>query len=169
MTLPWTPRERFGLGVWLVAGAVFAAPEIWASADSDLLFTTEAPMGNAAVVTLEEKFALAQRTICFRLFGNLDPEFVALQILSPPFQRLLDATSTGLTAKGIKAAKLKRLPFAAPPLGEQKRIVGKVRELLEILDQMELALAATSRRRQALLDATLREALVSADVLPAAA
>ena len=37
-------------------------------AKGDVLFTTEAPMGNAAVVRLAEKFALAQRVICFRLY-----------------------------------------------------------------------------------------------------
>jgi len=55
----------------------------------DVLFTTEAPMGNAAVVNFEERFALAQRSICFRLYSELDPFFVSLQINSAPFQSVL--------------------------------------------------------------------------------
>jgi type I restriction enzyme, S subunit len=94
----------------------------------DVLFTTEAPIGNAAVLRLPETVGLAQRVINFRLYGKLDPDFFVLQILAKPFQDILDATATGLTAKGIKAAKLKRLPIAIPPLGEQLRIVAKVHE-----------------------------------------
>ncbi len=125
----------------------------------DLLFTTEAPMGNTAVIDLAEKFALAQRAICFRLFGGLDPKFVTLQILSPLFQEILDFTATGLTAKGIKAAKLKRLPIGVPPLAEQHRIVAKVDELMALCDELEAQLTTTATTRRHLLEATLHEAL----------
>lgn len=129
--------------------------------EGDVLFTTEAPMGNAAVVDLKERFALAQRTICFRLFGGLDPRFVTLQLLSSDFQAVLDHSATGLTAKGIKAAKLKRLPFAVPPLGEQRRIVAKVDELMALCDQLEARLSAATQVRSQLLEAVLQEVLVT--------
>ena len=82
----------------------------------DILFTTEAPMGNAAVVELTERFALAQRVICFQSYGAIDPAFLVLQILSEQFQFILDKNGTGVTAKGIKASKLKQLPITIPPL-----------------------------------------------------
>jgi len=128
----------------------------------DVLFTTEAPMGNAAVVKTTEKFALAQRTICFRLYGEMNPYFVALQIAARPFQEILDFTATGLTAKGIKAAKLKHLPFAVAPLAEQQRIVAKVDELMDVCDQLQQSLADANARRRQLLEAVLHEALVVA-------
>lgn len=104
----------------------------------EILFTTEAPMGNAAVIDLMERFALAQRTICFRLFGGLDPRFVTLQIRSPLFQAILDFAATGLTAKAIKAGKLKRIPFVLPPLAEQRRIVlAHTREPVGWVEQSE--------------------------------
>jgi type I restriction enzyme S subunit len=128
----------------------------------DVLFTTEAPMGNAAVVRLRERFALAQRVICFRGYGALVPEFLSLQLLSPPFQAVLDEASTGLTAKGIKAAKLKRLPIVVPPNQEQHRIVAKVEELLALCDQLDAHLAAKEASSQRLLEAVLHEALEEA-------
>ena len=73
-------------------------------------------MGNAAVVRLTERFALAQRVICFRSYGAVNPDFLVLQLRAEPFRSILDKTATGLTAKGIKAAKLKRLPVVVPPL-----------------------------------------------------
>jgi type I restriction enzyme S subunit len=125
----------------------------------DVLFTTEAPMGNAAVVHLPDRFALAQRVICFRPYGALNPEFLALQLLAEPFQAILSKTSTGLTAKGIKAAKLKRLPVVVPPLAEQHRIVAKVDELMALCDRLEAQLTTSHSEHRRLLEAVLANAL----------
>ena len=136
---------------WMTRGL----PEV-----GDVLFTTEAPMGNAAVVRLSEKFALAQRVIDFRPYGSIDPDFLMLQLTSEPFREVLDATATGLTAKGIKAAKLKRLPTAVPPLGEQRRIAAKVGELMSVCDELEASLESAQAERGGLLEALLQDALV---------
>ncbi len=125
----------------------------------DVLFTTEAPMGNCAVVRLSERFALAQRVICFRPYGLIEPDFLVLQLLSIPFQFILDKTATGLTAKGIKAAKLKRLPVVVPPHAEQQRIVAKVDELMALCDRLEAQLTSTHTDSRRLLEAVLHEAL----------
>lgn len=121
----------------------------------DVLFTTEAPMGNAAVVNLSERFALAQRVICFQSYGAIDSSFLVLQILSTPFQRLLDKHGTGVTAKGIKASKLRQLPIAVPPLAEQKRIVAKVDELMALCDRLEAQQKERETRHTALVQASL--------------
>jgi type I restriction enzyme S subunit len=125
----------------------------------DVLFTTEAPLGNAAVVKMTEAFALAQRVICFRPYGAVDPDFLVLQLLAKPFQDLLNKTATGLTARGIKGAKLKRLPLAVPPLAEQRRIVAKVDELMAMCDRLEASLVSGEDHRSRLLNALLAEAL----------
>jgi type I restriction enzyme S subunit len=130
----------------------------------DVLFTTEAPMGNAAVIRLQEKFGLAQRVINFCPYGGLDSDFLVLQLLSQPFQVILDKTATGLTAKGIKAAKLKRLPLAVPPLAEQHRIVAKVDELMALCDRLEAAQAERESRRDRLAAASLHRLNNGADV-----
>lgn len=133
----------------------------------DVLFTTEAPLGNAGVVNIDEKFALAQRVINFRLYGALDPHFLVFQLLSQSFFKILEQAATGLTVKGIKAAKLKRLPIAIPPLAEQQRIVARVHELISLCDQLEAQLAATQNDSRRLLERLLDKALgtsgISAD------
>ena len=123
----------------------------------DVLFTTEAPMGNAAVVELTERFALAQRVICFQSYGALDPSFLVMQILSDQFQFILDKNGTGVTAKGIKASKLKQLPIAVPPLAEQRRIVAKVNQLMTLVDQLETQLTASRASSESLMDAVVVE------------
>jgi type I restriction enzyme S subunit len=102
----------------------------------DVLFTTEAPLGNAAVLELKERVALAQRTINFRPFADYDPKFMVLCICSRPYQELLINHATGMTATGIKSAKLKYLPFPVPPLDEQRRIVSKVHDLISLCDEL---------------------------------
>jgi type I restriction enzyme S subunit len=125
----------------------------------DVLFTTEAPMGNAAVVRLPDRFALAQRVICFRPYGALNPDFLVLQLLAEPFQAILHKTATGLTAKGIKAAKLKRLPVVVPPLAEQYRIVVRVAELMALCQGLEAQVSSVQAESRQLLEALLQEAL----------
>ena len=116
-------------------------------------------MGYAAVVRLRERFALAQRVIDFRSYGAIDPEFLTLQLRATPFQVILNETATGLTAKGIKGAKLKRLPIVVPPLAEQRRIVAKVNEMMAVCDALMAALKETQAIRDRLLEALVRNAV----------
>jgi type I restriction enzyme, S subunit len=126
----------------------------------DVLFTTEAPLGNAAVVYLSERFALAQRVICFQDYGGFDPEFLVLQIMSIQFQAILDKNGTGMTAKGIKASKLKQLPVAIPPLAEQRRIVAKVGELTALCDALKERLSQAQTTQIHLADVIVEQAVV---------
>ena len=72
-------------------------------------------------------------------------------------QSLIDAHATGMTAKGIKAAKLKPLPVPIPPLAEQHRIVDKVGVLMAICDQLEASLDQTAATRRVIPQTESRE------------
>ena len=88
----------------------------------DILFTTEAPLGEVALVD-QEKIALAQRIIKFRVCKNiLSNVYLKYWINSSGFQFFLKTLSTGSTAEGIKASKIFMLPVLLPPLSEQQRI-----------------------------------------------
>jgi type I restriction enzyme S subunit len=106
----------------------------------DVLFTTEAPLGNVSVLMTEEKVALAQRVIDFQLYSDISADYLALCLMSPPMQEALKKRATGMTAQGIKASKLKLVSVPIPPLPEQKRIVGRVNELMALCDDLETKL-----------------------------
>ena len=127
----------------------------------DVLFTTEAPLGKAALVNIEERFALAQRVINLHPFSGLDGKFLMWLILSPWFQNELVERATGMTAKGIKASKLKLVQVPLPPLAEQKRIVAKVDELMALCDRAEAAQQTRNTLRQNLRASAL-DALMNA-------
>ncbi|QYK49406.1 MAG: restriction endonuclease subunit S [Phycisphaeraceae bacterium] len=117
----------------------------------DVLFTTEAPMGNAAVIdeTVEPVFALAQRTICIHPVGGMDGRYLMNMMLSPWFRAELASRATGMTATGIKAAKLRLIRVPVPPVAEQHRIVAKVDELMAVCDELEQQLAEAKAHQSA--------------------
>lgn len=98
----------------------------------DLLFTTEAPLGEVANVDRTD-IALAQRVIKFQTTKDLDPFYLKFWMMSYGFQQFLKSLSTGSTASGIKASKLFMLRTVLPPIIEQKAIFDYLqRKLLEI-------------------------------------
>lgn len=89
----------------------------------DLLFTTEAPLGEVASVDRED-IALAQRVIKFDgQPGILNNFYLKYLIMSMQFQQSLMMFSSGSTAPGIKAERLVYLRSLIPPLSEQLEIV----------------------------------------------
>jgi len=88
----------------------------------DVLFTTEAPLGNAAAFPMG-RVALAQRVVTFCPDRSvLHPGYLLWQLLGPAFQSQVQAHATGSTVKGIKQRVLRKLPIAVPPLDEQRDI-----------------------------------------------
>jgi len=109
----------------------------------DLLFTTEAPLGNVAVIDIQEPFALAQRVICFGLYEIKMSGALAIFLRSPWMQSVFAEQATGVTAQGIKSARLQKIPIPIPPLAEQARIATRVEELMRVCDALE----ATGQRQ----------------------
>lgn len=106
----------------------------------DVLFTTEAPMGNAAVVDIDGPFALAQRIINLQPYAGVSGAFLVSLFLSPWFRSELANRATGMTATGIKAAKLRQIRVPVPPLAEQLRIVSKIDAIMGMCDNLEARL-----------------------------
>lgn len=100
----------------------------------DVLFTTEAPLGQVANVDRED-IALAQRVVKFRgLDGVLDNYYLKYWLMGDAVQSTLSTLATGSTAEGIKASKLGRIPVAIPPLHEQLEITKFLNERLGVFD-----------------------------------
>ncbi|KAA0874454.1 restriction endonuclease subunit S [Nitrincola tapanii] len=125
----------------------------------DVLFTTEAPLGEVAQVD-DVSVALAQRIIKFRGQTEvLSNAFLKYFIQSEAFQQGLKTYATGSTALGIKAERLVYLKQLVPPWKEQLRIVEMIEAQMLRIGQVEKsaqqAIALMKERRTALISAAV--------------
>lgn len=103
----------------------------------DILFTTEAPLGQVALVDRED-VALAQRIIKLDYEETiLQNKFVMYWFMSTAFQWHLNSLSTGSTAVGIKASKLSELWNVIPKIEEQLQIIEYIGEEEKKLNKLQ--------------------------------
>lgn len=80
-----------------------------------VLFTTEAPMGNVAQVPDNKKYILSQRTIAFDVNEDIIKEnFLATLLRSPVVFKTLTSLSSGGTAKGVSQKSLASVDIQIP-------------------------------------------------------
>lgn len=87
--------------------------------ESDVLFTTEAPLGEVAQLD-GRKVALAQRLLLLR--GNpkfLDNKFLMFVLTAPEVRKQILSRATGSTVKGIRQSELRKVILPIPPLAIQ--------------------------------------------------
>ncbi|MCE1180870.1 MAG: restriction endonuclease subunit S [Rhodocyclales bacterium] len=125
----------------------------------DLLFTTEAPLGEVASVD-NENIALAQRIIKFCANGDrLNNDYLKYLIISCHFQQSLMMFASGSTALGIKAERFVYLRSLIPPLVEQNEIVQHIEAIAEKMDflvgKAQAAIETMQERRTALISAAV--------------
>jgi type I restriction enzyme S subunit len=89
----------------------------------DILLTTEAPLGEVALLRSAEPIALAQRVILLR--GDpavIDQYYLFAALRSPLMQDRLRQRATGTTVLGIKQRELRQVEVPLPPLQTQRKI-----------------------------------------------
>ena len=83
--------------------------------EGQVLFTTEAPMGNVAQVPDNKRYILSQRTIAFDVKEDVITEnFLATLLRSPAVFNTLTSLSSGGTAKGVSQKSLAGVGVQVP-------------------------------------------------------
>ena len=125
----------------------------------EVLFTTEAPLGEIAQVDRED-IALAQRIIKFSSStAELRNDYLAYWMMSLPFQAQIHSRATGSTAMGLKASKIVDLPCLLPLPDEQMAIVNHIEANLAQFREVEAAMQRSLEQQ-----AEYRSALITAAV-----
>lgn len=124
----------------------------------DVLFTREAPMGEAGIIPPGVKLCLGQRTMLMRPSHAISSSFLLSALLSPVVKDLIDRVAVGSGVKHLRVGDVERLPVPLPPAAEQARIVAEVDRYLSIIREVEAEIDANLQRAQVLRQATLSKA-----------
>ncbi|WP_413438951.1 restriction endonuclease subunit S [Sulfuriferula sp. GW1] len=101
----------------------------------DVLLTTEAPLGEVAILRDDVRIALAQRIILLRAKpGLLDPLYLFYALQSDFGQGELKARASGTTVLGIKQSELRKVRVPVFPLPVQQRIAGILSAYDELIE-----------------------------------
>ncbi len=102
----------------------------------DVLFTTEGPLGNVAILDIpDEKFAVGQRIITLQSKeGIILPIYLANVLMSNSIQAEIEKLSTGSTVKGILARYFREIEIPLPPLEVQREIVARIESERKIVE-----------------------------------
>lgn len=122
----------------------------------DIAFTTEAPLGNVALIPDDRKYILSQRTVLLKI----DPQqavsrFVFQLMLSEQFQKVLADNSSGTTAKGIQRKRFEQLKVVCPTLPEQSAIAAALSDVDALLGALERHIAKKHDLKQAAMQQLL--------------
>jgi type I restriction enzyme, S subunit len=124
----------------------------------DILFTTEAPLGEVANVP-SERFSIAQRLVILQFSDKcFASSFVMMQMMSPKFQEALRPKKSGSTVEGVSSRNFKTVPMCVPPLDEQTEIVSQVEAKLSNIAQAEAEIKRSLERAARLRQAILKRA-----------
>ncbi len=108
----------------------------------ELILSNIGSIGKCFIVPyLKQKMTLAPNAVMVRLIFDEQRDYLYNFIMSPQgFTELMSITS-GTAMKKFNKTDLKTILIPVPPLAEQKRIVGKIEELLPLIDRYEKAWA----------------------------
>lgn len=109
----------------------------------DIVFTMEAPLGNALLLPDSQKYILSQRVVAFKTNLQVLNPFLVQLIWSEGFQDAINELSAGSTAKGINQKALKTVLLRIPQRKEQQRIA-------DCLSSVDELMAAQARKVDAL-------------------
>jgi len=119
-----------------------------------VLFTTEAPMGNVAQVPDNRRFILSQRVIALDVKDNLLTEnFLATVLRTPTVFAYLTALSSGGTAKGVSQKSLSSVEIRLPKnLKEQEKIADTFSNLDHLITLHQSELEKLQKIKKSLLE-----------------
>ena len=111
----------------------------------DVVFTTEAPLGNVCRIPyIETEFYIGQRIITMQT-EQLEPAYLEYALSSDDFKRKIAEKSSGSTVTGIRSKLLEQLTIPVPPRAVQKQFATFVEQtdksklaIHQSLDKLEL-------------------------------
>lgn len=156
-----TSSVKSGEIVWSGAYTTDAASyEVWTNRAvpeaGDVIFTREAPVGEAAVIPDGRRVALGQRTVLMKVRREImDPQFLVYQVYAGLPRRRISLATQGSTVGHFNMDDIGWMRVAVPDIEVQRQLVSKIENANsganEVIDKMqsEIALLQEFRTRLA--------------------
>ena len=124
----------------------------------DVLFTREAPMGEAAIIPLGIRLCMGQRIMLMRPSSAITGRFLLYALMSPVIKQMIDRTAVGSGVKHLRVGDVELLPIPVPPKTEQDWIVAEADRRLSIIEELEATVEANLTRADRLRQSILSKA-----------
>ncbi|MRI41573.1 restriction endonuclease subunit S [Stenotrophomonas sp. MH181796] len=126
----------------------------------DILFTREAPAGEACLVPEDLEICLGQRMVLFKLDKTrIDPAFTVHSIYAGLASDFVKQLSQGSTVSHFNMADIGNIPLFEPPLSEQKGISDFLAKRCDsydlLINEAQSSVKLISERRSALISAAV--------------
>ena len=154
-------------GTLVLDGARYTDKAAWTEwtargvpAAGDVIFTREAPAGEACLVPEGTTLCIGQRTVLLRPNKSMiDGEWIVHSIYSGAAQRFIELLSKSTTVPHINISDIPDMPVVLPPLEEQKSVLSAVRRevsrLVGLKEKLRDQIDLLHERRQALITAAV--------------
>ncbi len=124
-----------------------------------LLNITGGSIGRSALVPEDfDEANVSQHVTIIRLANGLQNKFIHNIILSPYFQDKIMEVQTGGNREGLAKKNMELMLIPLPPLSEQKDIVAKVDELMQLCNGLEKEIVNSQQFVKKLMQNILKEA-----------
>lgn len=127
----------------------------------DILFTREAPMGEAAIIPENKIVCMGQRMMLLRVFNNLvDANYLLLALMEPSFFKQLQKFKVGVGVQHLRVGDVEKLVIALPSFEEQNEIFRIADEKLSSISRLESAISLhvekAERHKQSILKSAFK-------------
>ena len=126
----------------------------------DLIYPRYGTIGENVLVEVDREFLVSYSCAVIKVAtGFVDPRYQFYVSLSRCIRNQAKAAENKTTQANVGIKSIQEFLFPVPPFEEQRRIVAKVDELLNLCDQLKLNLAQARQRHEHLASALVEKAV----------
>jgi len=117
----------------------------------DILISCSGSVGRVTVVDKDKAYVMVRSVAVIKPFQSyLFSKYLAYALRAASVQSQIIEKSRASAQANLFLGKIKEIKIPLPPLAEQKRIVAKVDELMQLCDQLEASLRQSQQRAESL-------------------
>lgn len=117
----------------------------------DVIFTREAPVGEAFVIPPTMKICLGQRVMCIRCNSQMIPQFLVLNFYADFMSEQYRGVTGGTTVSHLNVNDVKKVKILKPKIQEQERILFTIRQIDATIESLNQKRINTEQQRRGLL------------------